>query len=254
MATCARNHVESCTTFAPHDDLPPHPACRRSPCAHPRCLWRLGLRERHAPSRTSRSAAGRRPSRPRCSPRAPRPNRPRRNRRTRRRPKPNPPKPRPSKRRRRRRPPADGGDTTAPTDGEIGAPAEGVVASLVEWAIEAPTEYAAGDVTFTATNNGNFPHELVVIQAESYESLPLAEGGAVHRGRAPDRCAARTNRTHRRWLLGGPHRCARAGQLRPPVQPRQRRDQSCRAWTAARHHRLLTGLRPETGHRTRFAR
>ena len=51
--------------------------------------------------------------------------------------------------------------------------------SLIEWGIDAPTEYAAGDVTFTATNNGSFPHELVVIQGEGYESLPLAEGGAV---------------------------------------------------------------------------
>jgi hypothetical protein len=75
--------------------------------------------------------------------------------------------------------PPDGGDTTPTTDGDIGAPAEGVAASLKEWAIEAPTEYSAGDVTFTATNNGNFPHEFVVIQGESYESLPLAEGGAV---------------------------------------------------------------------------
>ena len=70
--------------------------------------------------------------------------------------------------------PADTGD-----GGEIGASAEGVVASLVEWAIEAPTEYAAGEVTFTATNNGTFPHELVVIQGEGYESLPLTESGAV---------------------------------------------------------------------------
>jgi hypothetical protein len=54
-----------------------------------------------------------------------------------------------------------------------------IVASLVEWAIEAPTEYVAGDVTFSATNNGNFPHEFAVIQAESYEALPLSEGGAV---------------------------------------------------------------------------
>jgi hypothetical protein len=75
--------------------------------------------------------------------------------------------------------PPDGGDTVPTTDGEIGAPAEGIAASLVEWAIEAPTEYVAGEVTFTATNNGNFPHEFVVIQGESYESLPLAEGGAV---------------------------------------------------------------------------
>lgn len=73
----------------------------------------------------------------------------------------------------------DSGDTVPTTDGEIGTPAEGVAASLMEWGIDAPTEYTAGEVTFTATNNGNFPHELVVIQGEGYESLPLAEGGAV---------------------------------------------------------------------------
>ena len=75
--------------------------------------------------------------------------------------------------------PPDTGDTMPTTDGAIGAPAEGVAVSLVEWGIDAPTDYAAGEVTFTATNNGNFPHELVVIQGEGYESLPLAEGGAV---------------------------------------------------------------------------
>lgn len=76
--------------------------------------------------------------------------------------------------------------TDAPdTDGDIGVPAEAIETSLVEWAIEAPTEYAAGDVTFVATNNGSFPHELVVIQGESYESLPLAEGGAVNEDELP---------------------------------------------------------------------
>ena len=75
--------------------------------------------------------------------------------------------------------------TDAPSDGDIGAPAEAIETSLVEWAIEAPTEYAAGEVTFIATNNGNFPHELVVIQGESYESLPLAEGGAVNEDELP---------------------------------------------------------------------
>jgi len=75
--------------------------------------------------------------------------------------------------------PPESGDTAPTTDGNIGAPATGATVSLVEWGIDAPTEYAAGDVTFTATNNGNFPHELVVIQGEGYESLPLAEGGAV---------------------------------------------------------------------------
>lgn len=75
--------------------------------------------------------------------------------------------------------------TDAPTDGDIGVPAEAIETSLVEWAIEAPTEYAAGEVTFVATNNGNFPHELVVIQGEGYESLPLAEGGAVNEDELP---------------------------------------------------------------------
>ncbi len=59
------------------------------------------------------------------------------------------------------------------------AAADGIEASLTEWTITAPTEYAAGEITFNASNGGSFPHELVVIQGESYESLPLAEGGAV---------------------------------------------------------------------------
>lgn len=68
--------------------------------------------------------------------------------------------------------PAGADDTTA------GAPAAAEV-SMAEWAIEAPTEYSAGEITFTASNNGSFPHEFVVIAGEGYESLPLAEGGSV---------------------------------------------------------------------------
>lgn len=59
------------------------------------------------------------------------------------------------------------------------AAGEAVTASLVEWAIDAPTEYAAGPITFTASNDGSFPHEFVVIRGDGYESLPLADGGAV---------------------------------------------------------------------------
>ncbi|MEM1332883.1 MAG: hypothetical protein AAGG08_05435 [Actinomycetota bacterium] len=73
-------------------------------------------------------------------------------------------------------------DDEAVEDGDetdAGGAAEGAVANLVEWAIEAPTTYVAGEITFTATNGGNFPHELVVIAAESYETLPLEAGGAV---------------------------------------------------------------------------
>lgn len=85
-------------------------------------------------------------------------------------------------------PPAETDPVAEPTDTEADpADSEGTTVdaavgtqvSMVEWAIEAPTEYSAGDITFTATNNGSFPHEFVVIAGEGYESLPLAEGGAV---------------------------------------------------------------------------
>ena len=59
------------------------------------------------------------------------------------------------------------------------AAASAATASLFEWAIDAPTEYAAGPITFTASNDGSFPHELVVIRGAGYDSLPLADGGAV---------------------------------------------------------------------------
>lgn len=73
-------------------------------------------------------------------------------------------------------------ETTAPDDSEtdVGdAATAGVDVALSEWAISAPAEYSAGEVTFNASNGGNFPHELVVIAGEGYEALPLAEGGAV---------------------------------------------------------------------------
>ena len=79
---------------------------------------------------------------------------------------------------------APGDTTAAPTDsGESTAGAGDAVAAaeatLVEWAIEAPTEYLAGEVTFTAVNGGGLPHELVVIAGESYEALPKEDGGKV---------------------------------------------------------------------------
>ncbi len=63
--------------------------------------------------------------------------------------------------------------------GETGAAAGMATATLSEWMIDAPTDYAAGEVTFTAVNDGSFPHEFVVIEGESYETLPLEEGGSV---------------------------------------------------------------------------
>ena len=64
----------------------------------------------------------------------------------------------------------------AATDGTAGDVAE---VSLVEWELIAPTEYAAGSITFNATNDGQFPHEFVVIAGDGYASLPQAENGAV---------------------------------------------------------------------------
>ena len=40
-------------------------------------------------------------------------------------------------------------------------------------------EYAAGSITFNVANDGEFPHEFVVIAADGYETLPLADNGAV---------------------------------------------------------------------------
>lgn len=60
-------------------------------------------------------------------------------------------------------------------------PVEGdaVAVSMLEWEIIAPTEYAAGSVTFEATNDGEFPHELALIRGESYDTLPQLPNGAV---------------------------------------------------------------------------
>lgn len=66
-----------------------------------------------------------------------------------------------------------------PDTADAASEAEAVDATMVEWSIDAPTDYTAGDVTFNVTNNGSFPHEFVVIQGDGYESLPLADGGAV---------------------------------------------------------------------------
>lgn len=67
-----------------------------------------------------------------------------------------------------------------------GAAGEAVAASLVEWAIDAPTEYAAGTISFNATNNGSFPHEFVVIRGDGYESLPLTDSGGVIEEELPE--------------------------------------------------------------------
>lgn len=75
-------------------------------------------------------------------------------------------------------PAADPTDTAdAPTVGD--AASAGIDVALSEWEVDAPDAYAAGEITFNASNGGNFPHEFVVIAGAGYESLPRTEVGAV---------------------------------------------------------------------------
>ncbi len=77
---------------------------------------------------------------------------------------------------------AEEATTTAPdpvTGTDLGEAAASPDVALTEWSIDAPLTYAAGEITFQAANSGQFPHELAVIEGQSYDLLPLAEGGGV---------------------------------------------------------------------------
>ena len=66
---------------------------------------------------------------------------------------------------------------------------------MVEGEVIAATDYAAGEVTFNATNDGEFPHEFVVIAGDGYASLPLADNGEVLEDElAPGAIIGRTER------------------------------------------------------------
>lgn len=59
------------------------------------------------------------------------------------------------------------------------SPAGGVGVALTEFSLVAePAEVPAGPVTITARNDGNVPHEVVVIASRDVEGLPVA-GGVV---------------------------------------------------------------------------
>ncbi|MFW2336559.1 hypothetical protein [Ilumatobacter sp.] len=70
-------------------------------------------------------------------------------------------------------PPATDPPATDPPAGNV------VEVSMIEWEIVAPTEFAGGTVTFDVSNDGEFPHELVLVRGESYDTLPLLANGAV---------------------------------------------------------------------------
>ncbi len=75
--------------------------------------------------------------------------------------------------------PADAEAEDAAGQEDAGAEAAGNEVTLVEWAVEAPTSYPAGEVSFVAGNNGEFPHELAIARGDSYDSLPQTTTGAV---------------------------------------------------------------------------
>jgi len=84
--------------------------------------------------------------------------------------------------------PAEPASTDAPAGDAQGA----VAVSMVEWAVEAPTEIAAGTVTFDVTNEGNFPHHFAIARGNSYEELPQAGGGAIDEAALGDDFLGRT--------------------------------------------------------------
>jgi hypothetical protein len=51
--------------------------------------------------------------------------------------------------------------------------------TLTEWSVDAPDSVAAGTIAIDAVNNGTEPHEVVIVQGDSYESLPRGEHGEV---------------------------------------------------------------------------
>ena len=61
-----------------------------------------------------------------------------------------------------------------------GASADTVDAVLSEWSVTpTPTKVSAGNVTFNAHNEGGENHELVIVRADSPDSLPVDENGKV---------------------------------------------------------------------------
>ena len=77
----------------------------------------------------------------------------------------------------------DAGADDEPAGDDAGAddePAGGAIGvSLTEWAVETDTELAAGTVEFSITNDGEFPHEFVVVRADGYAALPQEASGEV---------------------------------------------------------------------------
>ena len=70
--------------------------------------------------------------------------------------------------------------TTASPEVTTTAPADDAVAVVLdEFTIETGTTLAAGPVSFSIDNVGEFPHQFTVVRGDSYETLPQTANGAV---------------------------------------------------------------------------
>lgn len=62
-----------------------------------------------------------------------------------------------------------------------GSSGSDVEVSLFEWGVEpTPTSVDAGEVTFTATNDGGEAHEMVVVKGIAPEDMPLNDDGSIN--------------------------------------------------------------------------
>ena len=50
---------------------------------------------------------------------------------------------------------------------------------MSEWVVRMPAEIPGGTVEIELVNDGEFPHELVIVRAESYDDLPQLGNGSV---------------------------------------------------------------------------
>jgi hypothetical protein len=82
----------------------------------------------------------------------------------------------------------------------VGDPSEAdstVEVSLDEWSIDAPERIDAGTVALATTNDGEEPHELVVVRADSLADLPRDGDGEIDETAIGDRRARRWRRRER---------------------------------------------------------
>lgn len=79
--------------------------------------------------------------------------------------------------------PSEAGAAESP-DAEV---ASDVTVVLGEWIVEpTPTSAAAGELTFTADNQGGLEHEVVVVRADDPADLPTDDDGAVDEAQIPE--------------------------------------------------------------------